>query len=67
MHALSGPTFDFADLSSEDQCVALPRDVHRGRHKLIVRLYLISAPVATMAWLAGLVWAAIKMVEFAVS
>ena len=58
MRALSGSTLDFADLqgSSEDQRAAQLRSVgvHRGRHKLIVGLYLISAPIATIAWLAGL-------------
>jgi hypothetical protein len=28
---------------------------------------LVSAPVATIAWLAGLAWAAIKVVGYALS
>jgi hypothetical protein len=68
MRALSGSTFDFATLqgTSADQCATPPRDlgVHPGRHKLIVVLYLVSAPVATIGWLAGLWWTAIKVVGY---
>ena len=72
MRAVSGPTFDlvtFMPASSEDQGVALQRSVsgRRGRHKIILALYLISAPVATIAWLAGLTWAAIGLIQFALS
>jgi hypothetical protein len=54
MRAVSGPTFDLATFmpaSSEDQGVALQRSAsgQRGRHKIILASYLISAPVATIA------------------
>jgi hypothetical protein len=57
MRTLSDPTFDLATFmpaSSDVQSVALPRSagVQRGRRKLIVGLYLVSAPVATIAWVA---------------
>jgi hypothetical protein len=47
---------------------AVNSDRHvRSRHKLIVVLYLVSAPVVSVAWLAALMWAAIKMVGYALS
>jgi hypothetical protein len=72
MRAPNGPTFDFAiflPASSEDQGVARQRSVSMqcGRHKLIIGLYFVSAPVATIAWLAGLSWAAIKVIGYALS
>jgi hypothetical protein len=41
--------------------------VKRSRHKLIVGLYLVSAPIATIAWLVGMGWAAVKVVGYALS
>jgi hypothetical protein len=41
--------------------------VKRSRNKLIVGLYLVSAPIATIAWLAGMGWAAVKVVGYALS
>jgi|KBSMisStandDraft_5_1062788.scaffolds.fasta_scaffold1105099_1 hypothetical protein len=71
MRVLSGSTLDLATFHvlSRDQNAELRRSVsvHRGRHQLIVVLYLISAPFATAAWLAGLAWAAIKVVGYALS
>jgi hypothetical protein len=72
MRAVSGPTFDlatFVPASSEDQGVALQRGVggRRGRQKIILGLHLVLAPVATIAWLAGLTWAAVKVVGYALS
>jgi hypothetical protein len=65
MRALTGPAFEFATLleSPEDQC-AEPRPASI-RHKLIVGLYLVAAPVVTIGWLTGLAWAGIKMVGYA--
>jgi hypothetical protein len=56
----------FMPASSADQGLALQVDVKRGRHKLIV-LYLVSAPVATIAWVVGPTRAAIWLVEFVLS
>jgi hypothetical protein len=72
MRALTGPTFHLATFlpaSSEDQGVALQRSVsvQPARAKLIVGLYVVSAPVATIAWLAGLTWAAVKVLGYALS
>ena len=72
MRAVAGPTFDLATFmpaSSEDQGVALQRSVsgRHGRHKIILALYLISAPVATIGWPAGLGWAAIWLIQLALS
>ena len=55
---------EFATLleSSEDLCAKQrPFSI---RHWLIVGLYVVSAPVVTIGWLAGLSWAAIKMVGY---
>jgi hypothetical protein len=72
MRALSGPTFDpatFLTASSDDLDVTRQRSVsvQRAWRKLIVGSFLVSAPVATIAWLAGLAWAAIKVVGYALS
>jgi hypothetical protein len=76
MRALSGSTFDFAILQGlpEDQCAefkstgAQRSGQHKlTGHKLIVGLYLVSVPVVSVAWLAGLAWAAIKFISYAVS
>jgi hypothetical protein len=69
MRTLSGPIFDLATFMpalSDDQSVALQRSVgvQHGRHKMIVGFYLVSAPVATIAWVAGLARATIWLVEF---
>ena len=69
MRALSGPTFDLVLQGSSEDQRAKPTsgDVRRARHKLIVGLYLVSAPVVTIGWLVGLAWAAIKLVGYALS
>lgn len=72
MRALSGPTFDLATFlpaSTEDEGVSPRRSVgvKRGRDKMIVGFYSVFAPVATVAWLAALTWAAIKVVGYALS
>jgi hypothetical protein len=70
MHASSSPAFDFRILGlSEDKCGELQREVgvQRGKHRLIIGLWLVSTPVATLAWLAGLARAAIWLVELALS
>ena len=48
--------------ASEEQCAN--RRPFSLRNKLIVGLYVVSAPVVTIGWLAGLSWAAIKMVGY---
>jgi hypothetical protein len=55
MRALSDPNFDFAVLqASKDQRAEPTRIGVRARQRLIIGFYVISAPVATVAWLAGL-------------
>ena len=39
----------------------------RSEHKLIVGLFLVSALVVTVCWLAVLIWAAIKVIGYALS
>jgi hypothetical protein len=76
MRALSGSTFDFATLQElpEGQCAEFKstgaqRSGQRKLigHKLIVGLYLISVSVVSVAWPAGLAWAAIKVIGHALS
>jgi hypothetical protein len=67
MRALSDPNFDFAVLqaSPEDQRAEPTRIGVRARQRLVIGFYVISAPVATVAWLAALAWGAVKMVGYA--
>ena len=64
MPALSRSRLDCAFLmvSSKTQRAKL-----RGSHKWIVGLYLVSIPIASVVWLAGLTWAAIKAIGYALS
>ena len=68
MRALPSPVFDFVPFQglSEGRRVPLERS-HGGRRKMIVGVYFVLAPIATIAWLAGLVWAAINVVGYALS
>ena len=71
MRALPSPVFDFVPFQglSEGRRVPLERSASRygGRRKMIVGVYFVLAPIATIAWLAGLVWAAINVVGYALS
>jgi hypothetical protein len=76
MRALSGSSFDFATLQGlpEDQSAEFKSTgaQRSGQHKLIghkliVDLYLVSVSVVSVAWLAGLAWAAIKVIGYALS
>ena len=51
--------------SSKDQ--SAKRSPVSIRRKLIVGLYLVAAPVVSIAWVAGLTWAAIRAVRYALS
>jgi hypothetical protein len=70
MRALSGPVFDVPTLLalSEDHHAKQRRvGLQHVRHRLIIGLWLVATPVATLAWVAGLAWAAISLVELAMT
>ena len=67
MRALTGQAFEFATLLEPSEDHRAKRRPVSLRDKLIVGLYSVAAPVVTIGWLAGLAWAAVKMVGYALS
>jgi hypothetical protein len=67
MHTLSGAAsgapLSLSPLEILDVTERAKFDARRPRYTLIVILWLISVPVATIVWLAGLTQVAIWLVE----